>query len=58
MGSGLGNFEFPRSGEDFNEYLASFMLIVFLFITNIILLNLLIAILSNIYTLMQESTSL
>ena len=52
IGSGLGNFSFPRSGEDFNEYLASIILVIFLFITNIILLNLLIAILSNIYTVM------
>ena len=49
IGFGLGGFAFPTSQLNYEEYLVCSLLIIFLILTNVIIMNLLIAILTNIY---------
>ena len=58
ISAGLGDFSYPKSGLDFTEYLIAIILTIFLLLTNVVLMNLLIAILSNIYSIIiQEGSS-
>ena len=57
FGYSLGQFSLPE-GNDMHEWLISIILIIFLVITNIVLLNLLIAILSNVYNQLESRIDL
>ena len=54
VSSGLGNFIYPESSLNASEYLIAIIITIFLLITNIVLMNLLIAILTNIYSLIND----
>ena len=55
---GLGNYEYFYGNNITIEIISTILIILFLFITNIILFNLLIAILSNVYSKIIERSNI